>query len=418
MSVEMFMSLPQLRRFCFATGAFAGRATLIAACIFCAPDLRPQSAGPGNVSLLTKTRLKTADWWPTKGDRSRSDYVGAAECVKCHASRAGAMQSTAMSRAAARAGDAESLRQHDHLSFDIGPYRYRIDNSAGKNIYTISKSSASLSANLLWAFGVGRIGQTYVYEKDNHFYESHLTFYSATQALDVTPGHPATQPPSLEEGLGRRISSNEAGSCFGCHTTASTTNNQFDPGKMFLGVTCEACHGPGANHVAAARSGMDDPVVSAMILNPARLTPFESIEFCGACHRTWQDVISDSPRKIGTLNVRFAPYRLENSRCAKKPDSRITCVACHDPHQPLSLDPASYDSRCLQCHLVAGSDAKGENKAGDNKYKNQEGRAPACPVSIRMCVTCHMPKFKNPVLHTSFTDHWIRIAPPGAPLPN
>jgi hypothetical protein len=33
-------------------------------------------------------------------------------------------------------------------------------------------------------------------------------------------------------------------------------------------------------------------------------------------------------------------------------------------------------------------------------------------------VTCHMPKFRNSAMHTTFTDHWIRIAPPGAPLPD
>jgi hypothetical protein len=29
-----------------------------------------------------------------------------------------------------------------------------------------------------------------------------------------------------------------------------------------------------------------------------------------------------------------------------------------------------------------------------------------------------MPKFTNPGFHFTFTDHWIRIAPPGSPLPD
>ena len=53
----------------------------------------------------------------------------------------------------------------------------------------------------------------------------------------------------------------------------------------------------------------------------------------------------------GVFNVRFAPYRLENSRCWAEGDSRITCVACHDPHKPLSHDVASYDANCLACHV-------------------------------------------------------------------
>ena len=62
----------------------------------------------------------------------------------------------------------------------------------------------------------------------------------------------------------------------------------------------------------------------------------------------------------GSLNVRFQPYRLENSRCWKegKGDARITCLSCHDPHQPLAMDPASYDSSCLQCHRAASREEK------------------------------------------------------------
>jgi hypothetical protein len=399
------MRVPQNRDLFSAVVTALRWATLLAASLLTAHALLAQNAGSSNVSILTETRLKAPGWWPTKGDLSRDQYVGAAECVKCHSSQSSAIQNTAMARAATRAPDAESL-QHGRLAFQIGPYNYQIDNSAGKNVLRVSKAGSSLSANLLWALGVGHIGQTYVYKRNGYFYESHLTFYTATQALDITPGHPRTVPPSLEEGAGRRMSLEETGRCFGCHTTASTTKGRFDPQKMLLGVTCEACHGPGAEHVAAAKSGSDQQLVIASIGNPARLTPAESVDFCGACHRTRQDVVSDGPTRIGTLNVRFAPYRLENSRCWKKGDARITCVACHDPHQPLSLDPASYDVRCLQCHLAAGA------------KKSDDHQDAACPIGVKLCVTCHMPKFRNQVLHTSFTDHWIRIAPPGAPLPD
>jgi hypothetical protein len=378
-----------------------------AVCLCFSSGMLAQDAYLGNGSVLTQSRLKGSSWWPTKGDRSRDDYVGSAACARCHASEASLFQDTAMARAATSAADATSLREHPHLASQIGSYRYQIDNSRDSNVLQLSARGSSLSVNLLWGFGVGRIGQTYVYKKNDHYYESHLTFYTAPQTLDVTPGHPHTEPPSLEEAAGRRISADETRRCFGCHTTASTTKNRFDPRSMFLGVTCEACHGPGADHVAAAKSGMDQ-LVTESIVNPARLTPAESVDFCGACHRTWQDVVSDGPTRIGALNVRFAPYRLENSQCWKKAGARITCTTCHDPHRPLDLDPASYDSRCLQCHVAAGAKTTTSN---DRSHT-------ACPVGIKLCVTCHMPKFPKPALHTAFTDHWIRISPPGAVLPD
>ena len=312
-----------------------------------------------------------------------------------------------MAHASTPAPDSDGLRKHDHLAFQIGAYSYQINTSAGKSALTISNGESSRSAELLWAFGNGRLAQTYLYQENGDFYEAHVSFYTAPQALDITPGHPRTTPPSLLEGAGRRMEIAEARRCFGCHTTASTTKNRFDMQTLIPGVTCEACHGPGAAHVAAASAGKYK-LAAASILNPGRLNPVKSVDFCGACHRTWQDVVSDSPVRIGRLKVRFGPYRLENSRCWKEGqgDARITCITCHDPHQPLVEDPASYDSRCLQCHLAAGA------------KKSEDDHRAACPIGVKLCVTCHMPKFRNPDFHFAFTDHWIRIAEPGAPLPD
>jgi hypothetical protein len=384
--------------------AIVRAAFLVLYICFCRrPFAQNVEAGAG--SKLTGTRLKAAGWWPTKGDRSGDDYVGTAACVRCHTSQGKVFPETGMARAAVSAPDAASLRENPHLGFEIGSYRYQIDSSAQSNILKVSSRGSSLSANLLWAFGMGRIGQTYVYKEKDQYYESHLTFYSGTHSLDITPGHTRSTPLNLEQAAGRHISSDETHRCFGCHTTASTIKNRFSPQTMFLGVTCEACHGPGADHVAAASSGNNE-LITASIMNPARLTPVESVDFCGACHRTWQDVVSDGPTRTGMLNIRFAPYRLENSQCWKKGGGRITCMMCHDPHRPLSLDPESYDSPCLQCHLAA--DAK---RSGDDQRT-------ACTVGVKLCVTCHMAKFRNSALHTAFTDHWIRIAEPGAAMPD
>jgi hypothetical protein len=106
--------------------------------------------------------------------------------------------------------------------------------------------------------------------------------------------------------------------------------------------------------------------------------------------------------------VRFAPYRLENSKCWQKTRSNLlTCAACHNPHQPLVHDSASYDSRCLQCHAA--------EQGGSKKIAIHQR---ACPVRTSDCVSCHMPKIEPPNLHSAFTDHWIRIIRLGKPYPN
>ena len=244
--------------------------------------------------MPTASRVQSPGWWPTKGDAKRDSYVGTAACARCHASKAATQQKHAMARAAVHAPDAEILHQHDHLSFRLGPYREEIITKGGKSVLTVTggDSAARFSADLLWAFGVGHLGQTYVYEKTGSYYESHLTFFASSQDLNITPGQSLATPRSLEEAAGRRMPPAESRACFACHTTASVTNNQLDLNGAVPGVTCEACHGPGASHVAAMNMGEQEQGAH-LIMNPSRLDPVASVDFCGACHRTWEDVVTN-----------------------------------------------------------------------------------------------------------------------------
>jgi hypothetical protein len=388
--------------------------TALATCVAGAASFAQTSAAASS-SMLTASRVHAPGWWPTKGDASRNSYVGTAACAKCHASKVATQQKHAMARAGVRAGDAEILRQHDHLSFRVGPYREEIASKGGRSVLTVSagEGAAPLSVELLWAFGVGRMGQTYVYEKSGSYYESHLTYFASSQDLNITPGQSPATPRSPEEAAGRRMPPAESRACFACHTTASVTNNQLDAKSAVPGVSCEACHGPGASHVAAMNLGQQEQGAQ-LIMDPSRLDPVASVDFCGACHRTQEDVVSDVG--LSALNLRFAPYRLENSKCWSKPDPRLTCVACHDPHQPLEHDPAAYDSRCLRCHLnrpaarttadLRGSDHPGSDHP-DSDHPDSDHPGAACPVGTKNCTTCHMPKVESAIQHSIFTDHWI-----------
>jgi Cytochrome c554 and c-prime len=364
-----------------------------------------QTNSLGGISLPTALRVQNPGWWPTKGTPSRDDYVGTAECAKCHSAEAASYQRTAMFQAGVPATDLESLHQLDRLTFHLGPYSYRIETVNENKVLSVSDGKSELLQVFLWALGVGHMGQTYVYEQDGSFYESHLSFYSEPRQLDITPGQLRSIPSGLEDAAGRRMTTGEARLCFGCHTTASTSNDQFDPSGAFPGVTCEACHGPGAKHVAAMKSGRFAEGLKA-VLNPGRMNAVDSVDFCGACHRTWEDVVKSGSIGIGVYNVRFAPYRLENSRCWGGGDVRLTCIACHNPHQPLGSEPGAYDSRCLKCHAERGM----------KKTRDRPGAA--CPVGRKNCAGCHMPKYSPPDLHSRFTDHWIRVVKQGKPYPS
>lgn len=107
--------------------------------------------------------------------------------------------------------------------------------------------------------------------------------------LDVTvspnPGHGPLAP---AQGTWNR-------GCMFCHTTRpkmrfDPLEPAFDTQVTNFGIACEACHGPGGEHVAANRSPIrryglrwsDDP--DPTIVNPAHLSPRSASQVCGQCH--------------------------------------------------------------------------------------------------------------------------------------
>lgn len=355
--------------------------------------------------MATPDRLKTTGFWPTKGAAAREEYAGNAECAKCHADTAKSQAATAMAQASFVATESTILQEHPALRFASGSYEYQILYNARAVQYFVTSGTKRVSApGVSWAFGLGNKGQTFLYRQEGSLFESRLSFYKSLQALDATTGNLSAESYSLEGSLGRAMDAAESRRCFACHTSESSTNNVFAPDEALPGVICESCHGPGARHVAAMKSGQIEMGRRA-ILNPRRLHPVDSVDFCGACHRTWGDVVEAGIR--GIANVRFQPYRLENSRCWKGGDNRLTCIACHNPHQALVHDAATYDAKCLRCHATG---------AGEKVTKEHPGTA--CRVGKEKCVGCHMPKVEFPSMHAAFTDHMIRIVRAGAAYPN
>ncbi|HEX8163613.1 MAG TPA: multiheme c-type cytochrome [Pyrinomonadaceae bacterium] len=341
-------------------------------------------------------------WRPAR-DYSGVGHAGAAACAQCHAKESRAHASTPMAHAAEAGADCGVLKARAPLSFSNGPYTYRIAREGGRAFYTVGDGARTISEPLLFCFGQGVAGQTYIFQHDGAFYESRVSYFGAAKGLDITILHPRAVPASLEDALGRPMSREAARGCFACHTTAAVGGPRQLLERASPGVSCEACHGPGEAHVAAMRAkDFGDP----KIFNPAKLDGLElSQEFCGACHQSFDTVMSLAGQG-GAGNIRFQPYRIYNSRGHLTDDRRMSCVACHDPHDELQRDAAYYDSKCLACHL---STAK--------ELQTRARSAPACPVATKQCATCHMPKVDLPEMHFKFTDHWIRVVRPGEATP-
>jgi hypothetical protein len=298
------------------------------------------------------------------------------ECAPCHREARG-FGEAAMARAMVPAAQSTILKANPKLAAKLGGYSYEIADAT----LTVTDGKETMRVPLDWAFGDGKVGQTYLYRRNGVWYESRVSYFPGIAGLDITIGQQNLIPHDLLTASGRLVASAEASRCFDCHATAARTP------RMTAGVQCERCHGGVDQHL---RSGAAMKKLSA-------LTTEELSDSCGECHRTWSQIAANGPR--GIENIRFQPYRLAGSKCYDAADNRIKCTACHDPHGRLEAAADAYDAECRACH----------SKAANGKL---------CRTAARGCVGCHMPKIELPGAHRKFTDHRIRVVREGDAYPD
>jgi len=228
-----------------------------------------------------------------------------------------------------------------------------------------------------WAFGAGEKATTWVSQRDEDTILEHgLSYYAATKKMALTPGHesPVDAVYRTFDPVGTALR------CFRCHSTGAVNireNYRIEPSE--LGIRCEACHGPGAKHAEAKGA-------TGTILNPRKLNAAGLNELCGACHRQASELDDDTDWG-NAWNVRHQPSYLHRAACFRNSGGALSCITCHNPHEPLRQSAAYYDARCASCHKSV-------------THKTALG--------TRACIDCHMPQVTtSPTLH--FTNHWIGI---------
>lgn len=312
-------------------------------------------------------------------------------CASCHPKQAETQPATKMAHALLTPASNPVLQSHPDLTFRRGAYSYRVQTHGTETTYSVTDGTTTLSVPVRWAFGIG--SQTWVLEKDGVLFESMVSYFPGAKGLDVTIGDNALEPKTITEAFGRPLQPAEYKACFGCHATSAVSNDQLHLETLRPGVSCARCHAGAEQHQKDIVHGKTGSIPSRI----GKQTAEQISNFCGQCHRTWETVVRDHLR--GTVNVRFQPYRLANSKCFDGSDARISCLACHDPHQDPVHEIRTYDSKCLACHASGTAPTR---KPG----------ATACRVATSNCVSCHMPKVDLPGGHRAFTDHDIRIVRP------
>ncbi|GAW91796.1 multiheme C-type cytochrome [Calderihabitans maritimus] len=146
--------------------------------------------------------------------------------------------------------------------------------------------------------------------------------------------------------------------CGKCHTTGYSEEGNQDglPGIVGTwaepGIGCEACHGPGAEHVAAGG-------------DKSKIKVDSSAALCGQCH------IRGEKEKIPAKGG-FIQHHEQYNELLASPHKNFDCTTCHDPHKKAEF---SITQDCASCH----SDVN-ETFTGSTMQK----------VGVT-CVSCHMP---------------------------
>jgi len=341
-------------------------------------------------------------WTPQHFWKQESAYAGAQACAGCHAE---------IYRKQAASNHARSLRPLLEVAEITSRVPFEIfDRSSGAKLALVRATDGRLdlvartgaSEELLaleWAFGSGTKGITPVGRfGGGAFAESRLSWYASTGAMDFTTGASKFTPQTNSESLGRTLKKEEIAECLGCHTTGTSREN-LEPPRDNMGVRCERCHGPGAQHILQMQKPQGP---DKKIFQPGTLDGFAQAQMCGVCHGMPPDdtnfqairFIQEAPN-----TVRFPSQRLVLSRCFNETEDGLRCTVCHDPHSDVAANRSAPEKACLSCHMAA-----------------KRARAKVCPVARQDCVSCHMPK-QQVMAHSLFTDHWIRVVRSTAAVP-
>src|SRR5436305_6663004 len=107
--------------------------------------------------------------WRSSKPFEEAGFVGREACAKCHEQESG-QHATAMGRAIETVADSRVLGSRPRMTFRAGSFLFQVVRQNGQSVYSVTDGTNTVSAPILYAFGQGKAGQTYVFKSGGSFY--------------------------------------------------------------------------------------------------------------------------------------------------------------------------------------------------------------------------------------------------------
>lgn len=292
----------------------------------------------------------------TTAEAQGPDYIGSDKCGQCHAAK--------------------------YESF-LGTWHARILRPASEE--TVTGDFTSSDPDL--TFTVDEVA----YVVGGQFSERYLTevegeLYVLPAQWNVAPGEWVPYHP--EDWRDRPYTRY----CAGCHTTGFDAETDT---WSETGVQCEACHGPGSEHVALAGD-------RTKIINPASLDIQAETDICGQCHSRGTD-----PTGVYEFPIDFepgGPLKLEDAFVFASDDEYFwpdgSSRAHHQEYLDWKQSPHAAGVSCIFCHVShsPGETAHRTRWVGNHRCvicheekTDLANHIPFMELKTAFCTDCHMP---------------------------
>ena len=389
-----------------------------------------------NNSLFWKLTLLVLLACTCLGSAFGNEFVGSNNCAACHQQAYADWQLSDHNKAMAVASAKSVLGDFANRRVKFHNIESRFTERNGKfYIETIGADKKQHEYLISYTFGHYPL-QQYLVETDNgHLQALNIAWDSrAKEAGGQRWMHLQTDENVTADSpfFWTRHLQNWNSRCAECHSTNLQKNydaekHTFDTTWSDINVACEACHGPGSQHIAAVQSSIPGRA-SALVNTPAKLRwHFEEgesiaqpggiksgdyIDMCGGCHSR-RAIIGDIDAHTSYDNqyqlalleenlyypdgqIQGEVYVLGSFLQSKMHARGVTCMNCHQPHSGKLV--LQGNSLCAQCHLA-------------EKFDTEEHHFHPPGSTGAQCVECHMPA-SNYMLVDDRRDHRFGIPNP------